>query len=162
MTKSSGEWDNSRIEDLTRKMSELRIQQDKNAEIFELKDSGNRQQFSTGAQRDIQRGKGRYDLLPFYALERVAKVFENGAIKYEQENWRKGIPLRRFLDSALRHLCKAAWGMRDEDHFAQACWNVMCLIETEYMIKQGILPEELNDLPMWAEKKETNEDTLQA
>lgn len=113
---------------------------------FELKDSGNRQKFSTGAQRDIQKGKGRYDLLPFHALERLARVFEKGAEKYEPQNWRKGIPLSRFLDSGLRHACKGGQGWKDEDHFAQAVWNFMCLIETKFMVDQGLLPKELDDL----------------
>jgi hypothetical protein len=116
---------------------------------YDVKDSGQRQNFDTGAVRDVQDGKGRYDLLPFHAIERVAHIFEKGAKKYAEENWRKGIPLRRYLDSALRHLSKAAQGQRDEDHFAMAAWNVMCLLETEFMIKQGILPTELDNLPQW-------------
>ena len=32
---------------------------------YELKDSGERQRFASGAVRDIQKGKGRFDLLPF-------------------------------------------------------------------------------------------------
>jgi len=114
-----------------------------------IKDSGCRQTFSTGAKRDIQEGKGRYDLLPFHSIERMAKVYEGGAKKYGDDNWRKGMPTRRYLDSALRHLCKAAQGQRDEDHFAQAAWNICCLMETEFMIQQGLLPKELSDLPNW-------------
>ena len=38
-------------------------------------------------------------------------------------------------------------GSRDEDHMAAAAWNILCLMETEYLIKLEILPEELNDLP---------------
>jgi hypothetical protein len=114
-----------------------------------LKDSGSRQEFSTGAVRDNQGGKGRYDLMPMHALFRLARVFEKGAIKYDDDNWRKGIPLRRYLDSALRHLCKFAEGHRDEDHAAQAMWNLACMVETEHMIHTGQLPAELNDLPDW-------------
>jgi hypothetical protein len=114
-----------------------------------LKDSGKRQEFSTGAVRDVQENKGRYDLLPFHALERVAKIFEAGSKKYGAENWRKGIPARRFLDSAFRHLSKAAQGQHDEDHLAQAAWNILCLIETQFMVKQGILSAELDDMPNW-------------
>ncbi len=121
--------------------------------MIQVKDSGERQSFKTGAVRDIQHGKGRYDLLPFHAIERVSKIFEAGALKYEEENWRKGIPLKRYLESALRHLCKAGQGQRDEDHFAMAAWNVMCLIETKFMIDQGILPPELDNLPDWYNKK---------
>ena len=116
---------------------------------FTIKDSGQRQQFNTGAVRDTSEGKGRYDLLPAYALQRLAVHFENGAKKYDAENWRKGIPLRRFMDSGLRHALKYLEGQRDEDHMAAAAWNFLCLIETEEMIRRGILPKELNNLPDW-------------
>lgn len=114
---------------------------------YVLKDSGERSEFSTGAVRDAQEGKGRMDLLPVRAIIAVAKVFENGAKKYEANNWRKGIPLSRYVDSGLRHAVKYLRGDRDEDHLSQAIWNLMCLSETQSMIEEGLLPAELNDLP---------------
>ncbi len=39
-----------------------------------IKDSGERRKFETGAVRDIQKGKGRCDLLP---LDIVAQMFES-------------------------------------------------------------------------------------
>jgi len=49
--------------------------------VFEkVMDSGKRQEFETGAVRDIQSGKGRYDLLPTRAMRRIAKHFENEKI----------------------------------------------------------------------------------
>lgn len=123
---------------------------------FVLKDSGSRQEFKSGSQRDNASGKGRFDLLPFYALFRLAKIYEVGALKYLPNNWRKGQPLSRYLDSAFRHLVKGAAGWKDEDHFAQAMWNIAGIIETQKMIELGKLPPELNDLndfiPMWEEK----------
>jgi len=113
---------------------------------FVVKDSGQRQKFQTGAQRDTQEGKGRFDLLPVHAITRLAQHFENGAKKYNDDNWRKGIPLNRYLDSAMRHLFKFADGQRDEDHCIAAAWNLLCLIETEHMIRLGILPKDLNTL----------------
>jgi hypothetical protein len=112
-----------------------------------LQDSGERQKFQTGAQRDIQEGKGRYDLLPATAIFAVARVFEEGAKKYESRNFEKGIPLSRYIDSALRHLFKHLEGHRDEPHMAQAGWNILAYIHTATMIERGLLPEELNDLP---------------
>jgi hypothetical protein len=114
---------------------------------FIIKDSGNRQKFSTGAQRDIQTGKGRFDLLPPAAILAVARVFEEGAKKYEARNFEKGMPLSRFIDSALRHLFKHIEGYRDEPHMAQCAWNILAYIHTATMINRGILSEELNDLP---------------
>jgi len=62
-------------------------------------------------------------------------------------NWEKGQSLGRYLDSTLRHLNHWRQGKKDEPHLAQACWNLMCLIETSERIKEGSLPKELNDLP---------------
>jgi hypothetical protein len=36
----------------------------------------------------------------------VAKHFEEGAKKYGENNWQKGIPLHSYFDSAIRHLLK--------------------------------------------------------
>ena len=112
-----------------------------------LKDSGARSEFSTGAVRDLQVGKGRMDLLPIRALMSVADIMERGACKYDARNWEKGIPLSRFVDSGLRHLFKWLIGCRDEPHLAQTCWNFLCLLDTQLRIEEGVLPTTLNDLP---------------
>lgn len=147
-----------------------------------IKDSGNRTKFETGAVRDIQQGKGRFDLMPLKAMGKllwlhersneksavttsdivmdiyqfeqlgnfnylmmavnsyakmtnkdifalildVARHFENGALKYGEHNWQKGIPISRYVDSALRHLMKDLAGETDEDHAAAFVWNCMC------------------------------------
>lgn len=112
-----------------------------------VKDSGEREEFSTGARRDTQTGKGRFDLLPINAMFRLAKHFENGAVKYGDSNWMKGIPLRRYADSMLRHSFKFLGGLDDEDHLTAIIWNAMCLLETQELINKGKLPKELNNLP---------------
>jgi hypothetical protein len=114
-------------------------------EYFSLHDSGQRQKFNTGAVRDIRDNKGRYDLLPPYAIERLALHFERGAVKYKDRNWEQGIPLMRYMDSALRHMFKLLAGEKDEDHAAAAIWNIACYIQTEKWIEQGKLPKELDD-----------------
>jgi len=112
-----------------------------------VKDSGKHQQFDSGARRDSIDGKGRFDLLPMFALEEVAKLFEAGARKYAARNWERGMPLSRYADSALRHLAKAMRGQTDEAHLVAACWNLLCLLDTKQRIALGILPTELDDLP---------------
>lgn len=119
----------------------------KKPDYKQFKDSGARSEFKTGAVRDLQEGKGRMDLLPVRAIFEVAKVFEGGAKKYAARNWEKGIPLSRYADSGLRHFFKYLRGDRDEPHDAMACWNFLNLIETRMRIEEGLLPEELNDLP---------------
>ncbi len=111
------------------------------------KDSGVTQNFSTGAQRDTQKNKGRYDLISPIALKRLAGVYERGAEKYGDRNWEKGMPIGRFLDSAIRHLYNYLEGKRDEDHLAQSMWNIAAAIHIEELIDRRVLPNELNDLP---------------
>lgn len=96
-----------------------------------IKDSGERREFETGAVRDVQDGKGRFDLLPMCVLSRLAKHYEKGALKYAERNWEKGIPAHSFADSALRHLVKYLDGQRDEDHLIAAIWNLCGLAWTE-------------------------------
>ena len=122
-----------------------------------VKDSGEGEKFDTGSLRDSRVGKGRFDLLPFYAIQRLSRVYENGAVKYGDNNWRLGQPCSRYLDSAIRHLFKAGSGWKDEDHFAQAMWNIASIIETQKMIELNKAPKELDDLteyiPIWEEGK---------
>ena len=111
-----------------------------------VKDSGKRQEFKTGAVRDIQEGKGRYDLISPIALERLAKHYENGAKKYGPHNWQKGMPLSRYLDSLIRHAYKLLRGWEDEDHAAAIAWNAFAFMHTKEMIDRGKLPKELDDI----------------
>lgn len=66
----------------------------------------------------------------FTMLLEVAIHFEDGAKKYGDNNWRKGIPVNVFLDSALRHYIKFLRGDKDEPHDRAVCWNLMCAIWT--------------------------------
>ena len=96
-----------------------------------IKDSGDRTQFESGAVRDMHEGKGRFDLLPFCVIMRLAKHYENGSKKYGDRNWEKGIPAQSFADSALRHIAKYMDGWNDEDHLIAAIWNLCGLAWTE-------------------------------
>ena len=135
-------------------------------------DSGNRSTFETGAVRDIQKGKGRCDLLPLRVASRlcgedlvltniatfvetgdtdnlyaalrvfataafngtptmlleVSKHFEEGAEKYGENNWQKGIPIHCYISSAIRHYLKWRRGDTDEQHDRAFVFNVMCCI----------------------------------
>jgi hypothetical protein len=114
-----------------------------------VNDSGVREEFDTGSRRDSRTGKGRFDLMSPFVLERDARHLENGAVKYGDRNWERGQPLSRYYDSAMRHMNKYMMGFRDEDHLAAARWNIAALMHTETMIRLGLLPDSLNDLPDW-------------
>ena len=118
-----------------------------------MKDSGKREHFDTGAVRENAPDKGRYDLISPIMLKRLALVMERGAKKYSSRNWEMGMPLHRYIDAALRHISQYLEGMRDEDHLGQAIFNVMACIHTEELIKRGVLPKELNDLPNYITKE---------
>ena len=117
------------------------------------KDSKKRRKFGTGAQRDVALGKGRYDLISPIMMERIAGLLERGAIKYNDRNWEKGMPLSVYMDSGMRHLFKFLEGHRDEDHLVAAIWNLQALLHIEEMINRGLLPKELYDLPNYLPKE---------
>lgn len=112
-----------------------------------IKDSGRREEMPTGSRRDSREGKGRFDLIPPYAIELLAKQLEAGALKYGDRNWEKGQPVSRFADSGLRHLIKWMRGDTDEDHLTAALWNVACAADTRERIRLGVLPDSLADMP---------------
>lgn len=146
-----------------------------------IQDSGERQEFATGAVRDIQKGKGRCDLMPLEVVCKylqkpifgylnmflqdgdtghlyeclslfssyygdftttttdctmfleVAKHFEEGAEKYGENNWQKGLPVKCYINSAVRHYLKWLRGDKDEPHDRAFVWNLMCCIwEVDY------------------------------
>ena len=98
---------------------------------MEIKDSGTRRAFESGAVRDMSEGKGRMDLLPWSAIMEVAKHCENGAKKYGEHNVDRGIPTHSLCDSAARHLAKYFEGWDDEPHLLAAAWNLLWAIQME-------------------------------
>ena len=177
------------------------------SEVGEIKDSGARREFESGAVRDIAEGKGRCDLLPLdcvaewfkvldnpvrgreciraeacsvifevlddvtfgrdsepsiidrllravgtfiriaydgksgHAFMELSKHYEEGAKKYAERNWQKGIPAHCYIDSCVRHLLKWYDGWEDEPHDRAVLWNLFGLWWT---LKHK---PELNDLP---------------
>ena len=141
---------------------------------MELKDSGERRAFDSGAVRDIAEGKGRCDLLPlsdvglllgdevlafvseyvvtgdkhslvraikkfsevrydnlYTAMLEVSKHYEDGANKYAERNWEKGIPLHCYIDSGVRHYLKYLRGDNDEPHDRAFLWNMLGAMWTQ-------------------------------
>lgn len=109
---------------------------------FITKDSGAREEYTSGAKRDTQEGKPRYDLIPPGPLKRLAELYARGAEKYDDWNWTKGMPASRFIASAMRHMEAYRGGDTDEDHLAAVAWNVFAV-----MFFQGTEWDDMGDLP---------------
>lgn len=60
----------------------------------------------------------------------TAVHYEEGAKKYDENNWKKGIPVKRYIDSGVRHYLKFLRGDKDERHDRAFCWNMMGAIWT--------------------------------
>lgn len=78
------------------------------------------------------------------ALLELSIHYEEGAKKYEDRNWEKGIPLHCFIDSAVRHYLKWKRGDTDERHDRAVLWNLIGALWTQ--INHADKPE-LIDLP---------------
>lgn len=115
---------------------------------MKLNDSGERREFDTGAVRDMAEGKGDMASIPWESILRLSRHYEAGAKKYERWNFRKGIPISSFIDSALRHLAKYQCGMDDEDHLSAAAFNILGA-----MLMENNNPD-MQDLPLRKGKKD--------
>src|SRR5438309_86646 len=111
----------------------------------ELKDSGERIEFSTGMVRDTESNKPRFDLMhprgvPYseQMLTRVATHLSRGAQKYEERNWEKAntqAELDRTISSLTRHLEQYITGETDEDHAAAVITNVLFAETIRYKMR---------------------------
>ncbi len=126
-----------------------------------LKDSGERRSFSTGAVRDRGDLKPSPHLISPHAQMREGMIHTLGSAKYDLRNWEKGMPLSVCLASAQRHIEQWKLGETDEDHIAQARWNLGAIIHFEEEIKAGRLPAELDDMPHYEAQVQVAEDTRQ-
>lgn len=148
--------------------------------MAEIKDSGSRTEFPSGAVRDMGGiDKGRCDLMPLDVVADVAdcweqwqrdtllliskfqhtgahdylkialscfgshaysdpqtmllelsKHFAAGCEKYGENNWKKGIPVKSYINSGVRHYLKWLRGDKDEPHDRAFVWNIVCAIWT--------------------------------
>ncbi len=60
----------------------------------------------------------------------VSMHFRDGAKKYGEYNWQKGIPIHSYIDSAVRHYLKWKSGWTDEPHDRAFVWNILCCMWT--------------------------------
>jgi len=87
--------------------------------------------FGTGAVRSKDAEATRYDLISPIALAAVAETYAEGAAKYSDFNWEKGMPIHDLLNHGIRHIYLYLSGDRSEPHLAHAAWNLMASIHSE-------------------------------
>ena len=88
-------------------------------------------QFPSGAVRSTDADNVRYDLITPIGLRRLAETYAEGARKYGDHNWLKGIPSNDLVNHAIRHIMLWQVGDTSEDHLAHAVWNLMALMHFE-------------------------------
>ena len=95
---------------------------------YTTKDSGKREHFESGMQRDTEEGKTKWHLIASGPmLQRWAELMTRGAEKYDDNNWMKADGQEesdRFKASAYRHFMQWYYGATDEDHAAAIFFNV--------------------------------------
>jgi hypothetical protein len=75
----------------------------------------------------FNKGKLRWSLVSFSALELLVKVLMFGAEKYGAHNWKKGLPQDELLDSLMRHVVALNNGEEfDKESGHHHIGHVMC------------------------------------
>lgn len=83
-----------------------------------------------------------------------AKQYEDGARKYDERNWEKGLPLHSYIDSGSRHYLKFLRGDQDEPHDRAFVWNMLCAVRTHKDLSTMI------DLPFKLKKGDVNNEKI--
>ncbi len=90
----------------------------------------NSHQFDSGAVR-AKLDDVRFDLISPQALRRLAATYAEGATKYGDNNWRKGMEFSNLLNHVIDHIYQYIAGADGEDHLAHAAWGLFALMEQE-------------------------------
>lgn len=96
--------------------------------------------YSTGAARDEI--EVRWDLLCTEFTRSMAVVLHEGAKKYSDENWKKGMPVGVVLNHLEEHLHRWKTGDRSEPHLAKVAVGAMFL---DWYEKNKIVVKEEDD-----------------
>lgn len=100
--------------------------------------------FRSGAVRDTQNGKENYvECFSFTAWRRYGQYMLSKEGKYPPDNWRKGIDIKSYEKSLLRHIQKYFANKYEqgefepqEDHLSACMFNLMGIIHEEEMAKK--------------------------
>jgi hypothetical protein len=92
--------------------------------------------FGTGAVRSDTFEEFRYDLISPLGLREVARTCAEGAKKYSDFNWEKGMPVHDLLNHAIAHIYGFLSGDRSEPHLGHAAWNLLAAIHSNELWPQ--------------------------
>jgi hypothetical protein len=91
---------------------------------------GTTAKFGTGAVRSSDVEEFRYDLISPIGLREVARACAEGAGKYGDWNWEKGMPVHDLLNHVLAHVYQFLSGDRSEPHLGHAAWGMLAAIHS--------------------------------
>ena len=112
--------------------------------------AGTTAKFGTGAIRSDTFEEFRYDLVSPIGLREVARACAEGAAKYGDWNWEKGMPVHDLLNHAIAHIYGFLSGDRSEPHLGHAAWNLLAAIHSHELwphLNDGNLRSELCRAP---------------
>lgn len=93
---------------------------------FEIKDSGERRSFDTGAKRDVDHDKPRFDLVPTTVLKKVIEFYQN-------EGYAEQMP--KYIDDELKAKMWSLglqWGdTANDDLLLEMIWIVLDVIREQ-------------------------------
>lgn len=112
----------------------------------------------TDRKNDRKDDKNRWELIPLDCLDDIARVYTEGAKKYDDNTWKQlENGYERYKGALLRHLCAAETETFDEDtgcrHLAQVAWNAIALLWISKHTQDGdiLTPEQI------AKRKQTQD-----
>lgn len=93
--------------------------------------------FADGKGLRYAEGKLRWDLIPPEAMFELAFLYQNGANKYAERNWERGMSWMTCFRAILSHSFKWLMGAEyDEEmkvhHMTCVAWNAMALVTYAY------------------------------
>ena len=87
----------------------------------------------------------RYDLISPVAMKRLAVTYCEGAKRYGDRNWEKGLPVSNLVNHALAHIFAYLGGNTAEDDLIHAAWNLMAAAHMEETMPEMVdIPSRLN------------------
>ena len=73
----------------------------------------------------------RYELVSPVGLRRLAETYGEGALKYGDHNWEKGINIKNLLQHSIAHIYQYLDGDASEDHMGHAAWGLFTVMHME-------------------------------